>query len=133
MQTLSPRFVQTKLMSLDDMYDIVESVVQSLPADIRRITQNLEIVVDNFPPANILADLGILNKYDLLGLYRGLPLKDQEDSEETPNTIFLYRCPLLRYGEEHQEDMSDLVKHVFLYEMGHHLGVDSHQFWQSLK
>lgn len=119
-------------MSLDDMYDIVESVVQSLPQDIGRIALSLEITVDNFPPADILADLGIANKYDLLGLYRGLPVKTQATNGPSSNAIFLYRCPLLRYSEEHQEPMDHLIRHVFLYEMGHHLGVDSHQFWQSL-
>lgn len=120
-------------MSLDDMYDIVESVVQSLPEDIRRIAFDLEITVDNLPSADILADLGITNKYDLLGLYQGLPLKSQPKEGPTANTIFLYRCPLLRYAEEHQEEMDQLIRHVFLYEMGHHLGVDSRQFWQAHK
>lgn len=119
-------------MSLDDMYDIVGSVVESLPEDLHLEALSLDIMIDNFPPEGILADLGITNKYDLLGLYRGVPVKSSVVSGPTSNAIFLYRCPLLRYAEEHQESMDHLIRHVFLYEMGHHLGVDSHKFWQSL-
>lgn len=132
MRALSPRFVQTKLMSLDDMYDVVGSVVDSLPEGINRLAVEIDIAIDNFPPESILADLGITNKYDLLGLYKGVPLKSSVASGPTSNSIFLYRCPLLRYAEEHQEPIDQLIQHVFLYEMGHHLGIDSHKFWQSL-
>jgi predicted Zn-dependent protease with MMP-like domain len=36
--------------------------------------------------------------------------------------IFLYRRPLLDYWIESREDLSHLVRHVLIHEIGHHFG-----------
>ena len=37
--------------------------------------------------------------------------------------IFLYRRPLLDYWCETEEDLSHLVRHVLIHEIGHHFGL----------
>jgi len=37
--------------------------------------------------------------------------------------IFLYRRPLLDYWCETEEDLSQLVRHVLIHEIGHHFGL----------
>lgn len=113
------------------MYDIVDSIMQGLPEDIRRATEELDIVVDNFPTANILADLSITNKYDLLGLYQGGSTNDPTIENEV-GTIFIYRCPILRYTEEYQNDITHLLRQVILYEISHHMGIDSNHIFKSV-
>ena len=62
--------------------------------------------------------------FDLLGLYRGIPLdgKSSTSAVTEPDMVFLYRRPLLDYWCEIEEDLSILVRHVLIHEIGHHFG-----------
>ena len=62
--------------------------------------------------------------YELLGLYRGVSLDEKSVSESPQDVdmIFLYRAPLLDYWCETGEDLSHLIRHVLIHEIGHHFG-----------
>ena len=62
--------------------------------------------------------------YELLGLYRGVSLDEKSVSESPQDVdmIFLYRTPLLDYWCETGEDLSHLIRHVLIHEIGHHFG-----------
>jgi hypothetical protein len=79
--------------------------------------------VENFADQETLDSLNIDNKYDLLGLYRGIPIPSKSKrSSDLQDRIFLYRCPLIRYAREYEHDINTLTRHVLLHEMGHHFG-----------
>jgi predicted Zn-dependent protease with MMP-like domain len=68
--------------------------------------------------------MGLETEFDLLGLYRGVPLDLAEaaGSRQDLDMIFLYRRPLLDYWCETGEDLAHLVRHVLIHEIGHHFG-----------
>jgi predicted Zn-dependent protease with MMP-like domain len=101
-----------------------QKTIDGLPGNFKRLTANLTVKVENFADEETLGSLHIKDKYDLLGLYRGVPVpvKAFQPNLTLPDTIFLYRCPLIRYARENQEDLSLLVHHVMIHEMGHHFG-----------
>ncbi len=112
------------LPDLTDVYELAYKVLEELPKKFRVFTQNIMIRVENFADEKTLLSLNLTDKYDLLGLYRGipLPLKNLTSIVEVPDTIFLYRCPLIRFSEENSESIDHLVQHVMIHEIGHHFG-----------
>jgi len=69
--------------------------------------------------------MGIENPFDLMGLYRGVSLDRKSVMDAAPqlDMIFLYRRPLLDYWCETGEDLTHLVRHVLIHEIGHHFGL----------
>ena len=64
-------------------------------------------------------------QFDLLGLYRGVDLSRKSTLDVRPDIdmIFLYRRPMLDYWCETGEDLTHLVRHVLIHEIGHHFGL----------
>jgi predicted Zn-dependent protease with MMP-like domain len=118
------RFLLTNLPDLTDIYEIAYQVMEDLPKKFRSYTQAIMIRVENFSDEKTLQSLNLQDKYDLLGLYRGipLPLKTPGSMIAVPDTIFLYRCPIVRFAEDNDETLSRLVQHVMIHEIGHHFG-----------
>lgn len=114
----------TNLPDLTDIYELAYQVIEELPKKFRNFTSEIIIRVENFADEQTLASLKLKDKYDLLGLYRGvpLPLKGHGSVIAIPDTIFLYRCPIIRFAEENCEPINRLVKHVMIHEIGHHFG-----------
>ena len=114
----------TNLPDLTDIYELGYKVLESLPTKFHTFTQHIMIRVENFADEKTLQSLTLRDKYDLLGLYRGipLPLKNKSSFVCVPDTIFLYRCPLVRFAEDHHETLENLVQHVMFHEIGHHFG-----------
>jgi predicted Zn-dependent protease with MMP-like domain len=98
--------------------------IEGLPENFKALACNLTVKVENFADQETLTSLNIKDKYDLLGLYRGVPVpvKALQPNLTLPDVIFLYRCPLIRYSRENNESLEVLVHHVMLHEMGHHFG-----------
>ena len=115
---------KTDLPDLTDIYNLAYAVVDGLPQQLQSLTKNLIIRIENFADEQTLQSLNITDKYDLLGLYRGvpLPLKSLHDNAILPDIIFLYRGPLIRFARDNGETLSKLVYHVVIHEIGHHFG-----------
>lgn len=114
----------TSLPDLTDIYELGYKVLETLPKKFHIFTQHIMVRVENFADEKTLQSLTLKDKYDLLGLYRGIPLpmKNKSSFVSVPDTIFLYRCALVRFSEDHNETLESLVQHVMLHEIGHHFG-----------
>src|SRR5919198_785152 len=87
----------------------------SLPSDLRAQMSNVEIVVEDEPPAG----------QRLLGLYQGVPLtrRSSHYGGVLPDKITIYRGPLVRlYGHE-PDRLRREVRRVVLHEVAHHFGI----------
>ena len=81
--------------------------------------------VADFPDASTERQMGLDSPFDLLGLYHGVSI-DQKSSAATPHDVdqvFLYRRPILDYWCEVGEDLTHVVRHVLIHEIGHHFGL----------
>lgn len=84
------------------------------------------IRITDFPEQDVLRELGAHSEFDLLGLFQGIGLAQgpaTPPSGMMPNTIFLYRRPILDYWAEHGEELGAIVTHVLVHEIGHHFGL----------
>ena len=114
----------TTAPSLDDIEAIARTAFASLPEEFRALTTNIVFRVDDFPDPGTELEMGLQSPFDLMGLYSGIPVGEKETAMQTgPDMIFLYRRPLLDYWCETEEDLTHLVRHVLIHEIGHHFGL----------
>jgi predicted Zn-dependent protease with MMP-like domain len=108
-----------------DIERIGRAVLAELPELFRSHIQGVVIRVQDFPDDETLAEMEADSPFDLLGLYRGVPVG--RGSEFAPprsdvDMIFLYRRPLLDYWCETGLALDDIVRNTLIHEIGHHFG-----------
>lgn len=110
--------------SLEDIETVTARAYASLPESLAAYVQNVVIRIEEFPDEEMQTDLELESPFDLLGLYRGVALTEQSVSDVRGDVdmIFLYRRPILDYWCESGEDLTDIVRHVLIHEIGHHFG-----------
>lgn len=108
-----------------DFEAIAEEAFKRIPLELRRHVDGVVIRIEDFPDAETEAEMDLESPFDLLGLYRGVSL-DRKSVADTPSDldmIFLYRRPILDYWSETGEDLTHIVRHVLIHEIGHHFGL----------
>lgn len=119
----APRY--TTAPGLDDIEVLAAEAFAQIPEELSRHVTDVVIRVVDFPDDATLEALELESPFDLLGLYHGVSL-DQKSVGFTPedvDMIFLYRRPLLDYWCETDEDLTHLIRHVLIHEIGHHFGL----------
>jgi predicted Zn-dependent protease with MMP-like domain len=118
-------FAALKAPSLAEMEAMADEAFARLPEAFRRMCAGVAIRVEDFPTDDVLRDMELESPFDILGLYAGAPVtrRSHADSPQRPDMVFLYRRPILDYWAEHDETLGDLVTHVLVHEIGHHLGL----------
>jgi acetylglutamate kinase len=111
--------------SLEDLLEMAEDALGAIPRELRDMVRGAAIIVEEVPEDEIVAELGLDSPWELTGLYRGTPLtrKSALDTPAEPDTILLYREPILLEWIETGEDLFKLVRNVLLHEIGHHFGL----------
>jgi predicted Zn-dependent protease with MMP-like domain len=111
--------------TLEEIESLAESVLQALPRQFRELCQGIVMRVEEFPPEDVCADLGLQSPFELTGLYQGVDLtqKSASDLAPLPDMISLYRRPLLDEWAEGGVSLGDLIRHVLVHEIGHHFGL----------
>jgi len=105
---------------------LVREALMDLPARYAKLAEEVSVVVEEEPPADVLEDLDLDSEDDLLGLYQGVSLADQsffQPGGQQPPRIAIYRGPILRLcrtADEVRQEIRDTVVH----ELGHHVGLD---------
>ncbi len=112
--------------TLADIERLADEAFAKLPPEFRALCGEVIIRVDDFPTDEVLEEMEAETPFDLLGLFTGVGMAQDAAVAETgrmPNTIHLYRRPLLDYWAEHDETLGHLVTHVLVHEIGHHFGL----------
>jgi predicted Zn-dependent protease with MMP-like domain len=98
-----------------DFQHVIQETLDSLPDDLRKRISNLELLVEDEPPAG----------QPLLGLYQGVPLtrRTTNYSGALPDKISIYRGPLERLYGHDPALLSAQIRRVVLHEVAHHFGI----------
>jgi len=98
-----------------DFEGCVADALDTLPADLHAFMANVEIVVEEEPPAG----------RPLLGLYQGVPLTRRTSAYGgvLPDKITIYRGPLERHYGATEETLRRQIRRVVLHEIAHHFGI----------
>ena len=111
--------------SVADLETIAAAAFADIPEELRRYAADVIIRVEDFPDEDVEREMDLETPFDLLGLYRGTAM-DIHAFGGVPtgvDMIHLYRRPILDYWCETGEDLSSLIKHVLIHEIGHHFGL----------
>lgn len=110
--------------SLSDIDALARRALAAIPNELKRHLGPLVIRVEEFPDEETEAAMELESPFDILGLYRGVALPHQSVSSARTqiDMVFLYRRPILDYWCETGEALADVVRHVLIHEIGHHLG-----------
>ncbi len=110
--------------SLADLDALAREALRAIPDELRVHAEDVIIRVLEFPDDDIVREMGLDSPFELSGLYSGVPIGDKSVSA-TPadvDMILLYRRPLLDEWCETGEDLTRLIRHVLIHEIGHHFG-----------
>lgn len=115
-------------MRLDEFEKIVAEGYERLPEWVRLKIKNVAILIEDIPSEEDRALQGLTDDETLLGLYKGVPLSERGseygEGFVMPDTITLYRLPILEATKEDRIDVRDVVADTIWHEFAHHFGIN---------
>jgi len=111
--------------SADEIEAIARQAMQSLPEPFANSLSEVVLLVDDFADEETLKAMGIDDPFELSGIYDGIPLTERsvDQSGTLPETIRLFRRPILDEWAGGTDTLEHLVAHVLVHEVGHHFGL----------
>ncbi len=122
-------------MTREQFEEVVEKAFADLPAEFRDQIDNVRIVVEDYPSADIRKQMGE-GRSTLLGLYVGIPLPHRNtwygSSPTVPDTIYLFQRNIEAQAGKGQ-DLERTIMEVFFHELGHFFGMNEKEVREALK
>jgi predicted Zn-dependent protease with MMP-like domain len=123
--------------SAEEIEAIARHALESLPEPFAKSIGDVVLLVEDFADDETLKAMGIDDPFDLSGIYDGIPLTERsvDQSGTLPETIRLFRRPILDEWEGGTDTLEHLVAHVLVHEVGHHFGLsddDMHALEESV-
>ena len=109
--------------TLAEMETRARGAIATLPEPFRSLLAGVILKVEDWPEEEVLRELGIEDAYDLTGLYTGRSVAGERETGDLPDTIHLYRRPLLDEWADTGVGLAELIRHVVVHEAGHHFGL----------
>jgi predicted Zn-dependent protease with MMP-like domain len=107
---------------------LVSEAVLLIPADFRSQMQNLAIVVEDEPSAELLAAMEMGPDDTLYGLYEGTPLPERAwaHGNVLPDRITLFQGPIEEDCED-EDDVREVIGETLIHEVGHYFGLSEEE------
>lgn len=104
---------------------LVERALRTIPAEIRRRMDNVEIVVEAWPDDTHYATVGLEPDETLFGLYEGVPLIERGIVADPllPDKITIFQGPLQEACDT-ADQMAEEIRKTVVHEIAHHFGID---------
>lgn len=112
-------------MERKEFEKLVKKAFLSLPENIRKALDNVEICIEKEPPFNLSKERGIKFGGVLLGLYQGVPKTKwgRGFGQILPDKITLFQESIEKIASSKKE-IEGLVKITLWHEIAHHFGFD---------
>jgi predicted Zn-dependent protease with MMP-like domain len=112
----------------DAFQEIVADALTTIPQRFRDALQNVAIVIEDEPSADLLRDMDIEPPDTLLGLYQGTPLTERswDYGNRLPDRVVLYQRELERDAGD-RDDLVVAVGETLIHEIGHYFGLSEEE------
>jgi len=103
---------------------LVERVVEGLPEEFHARLENVDVVVEDWPTQDDLNSLGLRHRYELLGLYQGVPLTKRGGHYGLvpPDKVTIFQRPIEAKCRDDAKIMAEIGR-VVRHEIAHHFGI----------
>ncbi|CUS91606.1 Predicted Zn-dependent protease, minimal metalloprotease (MMP)-like domain [Candidatus Kryptobacter tengchongensis] len=122
-------------MTIEEFEEIVKETIENLPELIKQKLDNVVFIVQDYPDEDELKK-SKSNKYNLLGLYTGIPLSRRGTNygmyPAMPDRIFIFKANIERLCKNENE-LKKKIREVVLHEIGHYLGMSEEEVRRALK
>ncbi len=120
---------QPLTVSPEEFDQWIQEALAGLPAPFASLVDEVSIVVEEEPSAEVLQEFELESEDDLLGLYHGVSIDEAsffQPAGELPARIAIYRGPILRLCRTKDEVIHE-VRDTVVHELGHHVGLDDEE------
>ena len=103
---------------------LVVQAVDSLPDEFHNKLENVDVVVEDWPTEEQLAQVGLKHRHTLLGLYQGVPLtrRGVHYGLVPPDKITIFQKPI-EFKCRHDDRIVTEIGRVVRHEIAHHFGI----------
>lgn len=119
----------------DEFDRLLDGEVEALPEPLLALLEEVPLIVDDEPSAELLESLGMQpGEEDLCGLHDATPFTEQsvDIGFEMPGQIMLFRGPIQRLAAEiagesagrFGQELRRQIHITLLHEIGHHFGLE---------
>lgn len=110
-------------LTFSQFCEVVSEAVDSLPAQFQPYLENVVVDVFNEPNADDLRQVEGRDDLqgEVLGLFVGVPITQQEYGHRPMNIVKIFRRPLERVSRS-REALLQNIRATILHEFGHHFG-----------
>lgn len=116
-------------MTIEEFEEIVKETIENLPDLIKSKLDNVAFIVQDYPDEEELRK-SRANRYELLGLYIGVPLSKRGISygmyPVTPDRIYIFKANIERICKSESE-VRKKIKEVVLHEIAHYFGMSEEE------
>ena len=112
-------------MQREKFEELVLDAISNMPAEFKELLENIDIIVEDWPSNSQIKKLGLKNKYELLGLYEGIPRtrRDHSYNLALPDKITIFQKPLEADCSSEQDLKKEIIRTV-KHEIAHYFGLD---------
>jgi len=112
------------MFSQSQFRELVREAIDLLPEEFGSRMENVQILVEDEPSAELREEMGLQRGQTLFGLYQGVPLTERTTNYmNLPDTITIFRKPILRLFHTPPEIRREIARTV-IHEIAHHFGID---------
>ncbi|MCI0493329.1 MAG: metallopeptidase family protein [Planctomycetes bacterium] len=112
-------------VSTDEFEQLVRQAIAEIPDGFRSYLDNIVVDVETMPNPTDLAEVGIDDPTELLGLYHGTPLTERsvEAGVQLPDRVTIYQRNIEAICDSRRE-IVEQIRTTVLHEIGHFFGMD---------
>jgi len=109
---------------------LVQNSLHRLPRRFRKKLENISVIVEDRPTAELLRDMEIEHG-TLFGLYQGVPLTERgwNYGNVLPDRIVIYQRPIEEAASSPAE-IEEIVLETVIHEVGHYFGFSDDELYE---